>query len=288
MPDHSTKAAAQAASKTVDHWDLVLYEAIKAARYGREVLISYLGKLKNIEEKFQAGLVSEADRESERVIFDHLRKKFPLDEFIGEESTPDSALPKSPGKSGGRWIVDPLDGTTNYIHQFPIFSVSIGYEFDGEVRVGVIDLPMLGEVYTAIKGRGAFVNGKPLRVSETKELRSAFLGTGFFADNEKILQEQLRIFPDMVRKCRAIRRPGAASYDLALVARGVFDGYYEKGLKPWDAAAGSLLIREAGGVVNTYRGHFYNGYANTCIAANSFLAPQISEVLEPHLDPDSD
>jgi myo-inositol-1(or 4)-monophosphatase len=271
-----------------DEWDLALHEAIKAARFGREVLLSYLGNLRKIEEKFQAGLVSEADRESERVIFDHLRKKFPLDEFIGEESTLDQDLPKSPGIKGGRWIVDPLDGTTNYIHQFPIFSVSIGYEYNGVVQLGVIDMPMLGEVYTAIKGRGAFVNGKPMRVSATEELKNAFLATGFFGDNEKVLQEQLRIFPDMVRKCRAIRRPGAASYDLALVARGVFDGYYERGLKPWDASAGSLLIREAGGVVNTYREKFYNGYANTCVASNPNLMSQICKVISPHLDPNSD
>jgi myo-inositol-1(or 4)-monophosphatase len=268
-------------------WDAVLYKAIKAAKLGREVLLHYFGRLEHIEEKFQEGLVSEADKESEKAIFDYLRKNFPQDEFVGEESTLDSTkIP--PAKAKGRWIVDPLDGTTNYIHRLPIFCVSIGYEYEGRIQVAVIDVPILGEVYTAIRGHGAFVNGRRLQVSSTKNLRDSLLATGFIGDKEEQLQEQLRVFADVVRKCRGVRRAGAAAYDLAQVARGVFDGYWEKGIKPWDAAAGILLVEEAGGQVCTYRGKEYNPYKNSIIASNGTLAPLLVKEFTSYLDGGTD
>ncbi len=269
------------ASPTLDP-NAALLVAIRAARLGREVLLKYHGRLEHIEEKFQAGLVSEADRESERVIFDYLKKNFPTDEFIGEESTSDLALTKvreknalENGRGTRRWIVDPLDGTTNYVHRFPVYCISIGYEVDGEVVVAVIDVPQLGEVYTAVRGQGAFVNGKPLNVSSSKDLRDSLLATGFIGDREHILQEQLRIFSQVVRKCRGIRRAGAAAYDLCMVARGVFDGYWERGLSPWDSAAGILLVREAGGVVTTYRGQNYNPFLKSLVAGNPQVHSQL-------------
>ncbi|MEZ0392346.1 MAG: inositol monophosphatase family protein [Pseudobdellovibrionaceae bacterium] len=268
-------------------WEAVLYKAIKAARLGREVLLHYFGRLEKIEEKFQAGLVSEADKESEKAIFDYLRKNFPEDEFVGEESTLDpTKIPPSQAK--GRWIVDPLDGTTNYIHRFPVFCVSIGYEYQGRIQVGVIDVPLLGEVYTAIRGHGAFVNGQRLQVSSTKTIHDSLLATGFFGENEAQLQEQLRVFSDVVRKCRGVRRAGAAAYDLAQVARGVFDGFWEKGLKPWDSAAGLLLVEEAGGQVCTYRGQEYSPYKNSIIATNATLAPLLVRDFTSHLDHGTD
>lgn len=252
-------------------WDAALYKAIKAARIGREVLLNYYGRLEHVEEKFQAGLVSEADKESEKAIFDFLRKNFPNDDFVGEESTLDSTKIQ-PSKARGRWIVDPLDGTTNYIHRFPVFCVSIGYEYDGKMQLAVIDVPLLGEVYTAIRGQGAFVNGRKMQVSETTTVKDSLLATGFFGEHEENLQEQLRVFSDVVRRCRGVRRAGAAAYDLAQVARGVFDGFWEKGLKPWDSAAGMLLVTEAGGKVCTYRGDDFNPYKNAMIATNAHLA----------------
>ena len=157
-------------------WQQVLGTAIKAVSLGRQVLLNYFGNLEHIEEKFQAGLVSEADKESERVIAEHLKKNFPSIEFLGEESYAAGAKVewKSAGAEG-RWILDPLDGTTNYIHRFPIFCISLGLEINGRIQLAVINVPMLNETYTAIRGQGAFVNGRPLRVrseEHTSELQS--------------------------------------------------------------------------------------------------------------------
>ncbi len=275
-------------------WDAALYKAIKAARLGREVLLKYYGRLEHIEHKFQAGLVSEADKESEKVIFNYLRQHFPQDQFLGEET---SAAHKEefgdlrklqPAISPGRWIVDPLDGTTNYIHRFPIFCISIGYEINGQIQLAVIDVPMLGEVYTAIRGKGAFVNGQRMHISQTQELKNSLLATGFFNENEANLDEQLKIFGSIVRSSRGIRRPGAAAYDLAMVARGSLDAFWEKSLQPWDSAAGMLLVEEAGGVVTTYRGDSYSPYKNSIIAGNRILVSTLVEKFRPNLRPDTD
>lgn len=193
-------------------WSHALYTAIQAARLGRECLLHYIGRLQHVEKKFQAGLVSEADKESEKKIFEHLRKFFPNDEFLGEESTDDlTNVQSNTSKTKGRWIVDPLDGTTNYIHQFPVFCVSIGYEINGQIQLAVIDVPMLNEVYTAVRGCGAYVNGVPMKVSLCQSLDDAFLSTGFFGEIEEYLQEQMKIFSQIVRQSRGIRRPGAAA-----------------------------------------------------------------------------
>jgi myo-inositol-1(or 4)-monophosphatase len=265
-------------------WNQVLHTAIKAVSLGRAVLLNYFGNLEHIEEKFQAGLVSEADKESERVIAEHLKKHFPEIEFLGEESYAAGAKVewKSAGAQG-RWILDPLDGTTNYIHRFPIFCISLGLEINGKIQVAVIDVPMLNETYTAIRGQGAFVNGRRLSVSKTDTFKKALLATGFVAEHEHVISEQLKIFSEIVRKSRGVRRPGAAAYDLALVARGVFDGYWERNIQPWDAAAGILLVEEAGGVVQTYRGEEYTPYKNSIVAGNAVVVRELQNHLKPHL-----
>lgn len=263
-----------------------LTAAIKAARAGREVLLSYLGRLEKVEEKFQQGLVSEADKESEKIIFDVLRKNFPTDQFLGEESTQDLSNLKA--VKGRRWVVDPLDGTTNYIHRFPVFCVSIALELDGYAKVAVIDVPLLGEVYTAVEGGGARLNGQLMTVSSTEKVKDSLLATGFFGDNEPVLTEQLRVFSKIVRKCRGIRRAGAAAYDLCMVARGVFDAYWERGLKPWDSAAGLLLVKEAGGVVTTYRGKEYSSYDKTILAGNAQVHAELLKEFEDVIEQDSD
>lgn len=266
-------------------WRQVLGQAIKAVSLGREVLLNYFGNLEHIEEKFQAGLVSEADKESERVIAEHLKKNFPEIEFLGEESAYTSgAKVQQPAGAQGRWIVDPLDGTTNYVHRFPIFCISLGLEVNGQMQLAVIDVPMLNETYTAIRGQGAYVNGRPLRVSKTTELKDALLATGFVSEHEHVIAEQLKIFDKIVRESRGVRRPGAAAYDLTQVARGVFDGYWERNIQPWDAAAGILLVEEAGGVVQTYRGEPYTPYKNSIVAGNAQLVSAIQKCLQPHLD----
>lgn len=265
-------------------WQQVLGTAIKAASLGREVLLNYFGNLEHIEEKFQAGLVSEADKESERVISEHLKKNFPDIEFLGEESYAAGAKVQwEAAGARGRWILDPLDGTTNYIHRFPIFCISLGLEINGQIQLAVIDVPMLQETYTAIRGQGAYVNGRRLSVSKNTEFKKALLATGFVAEHEHVIAEQLTIFSDVVRKCRGVRRPGAAAYDLAQVARGVFDGYWERNIQPWDAAAGILLVEEAGGIVTTYRGEKYNPYKNSIIAGNPAIVEELRKTLTPHI-----
>lgn len=256
---------------------------------GREVLLKYIGNLQHISEKFQAGLVSEADKESEKVISDYLRKNFPSIEFLGEESSYEGAkVQLSSAGSAGRWILDPLDGTTNYIHQFPIFCISLALEINGEIQVAVIDCPKMGETYTAIRGQGAYMNGKKLQISSASGLKDALLATGFVAEKQKVIEEQLRIFSDVVYKCRGVRRPGAAAYDLALVARGVFDGFWERNLQPWDSAAGLLLVEEAGGKVVTYRGKQYNPYKNSIIAGNAKVVDELKQALAPYLSDETD
>ena len=249
-----------------------LTAALRASEKGREVLLHYYGRLSNVEKKHQAGLVSEADKESEKVIFDYLRSQFPDDEFLGEESAygHDSNLTAGDPQRR-RWIVDPLDGTTNYIHQFPIFAISIAMEFQNEIQVGVIDMPKLNETYYAVKGHGSYVNDKKMQVSSCDDIENAFLATGFISDFEDVISQQLAVFSKLVRQCRGIRRAGAAAYDLTQVARGVFDGYWERNLKPWDSAAGILLVREAGGLVSTYAGSKYSPYDNTLVATGPKL-----------------
>ncbi|WP_413585353.1 inositol monophosphatase family protein [Bdellovibrio sp. HCB274] len=265
-------------------WKQVLGTAIKAVSLGREVLLNYFGNLEHIEHKFQAGLVSEADKESERVISDYLKKNFPDIEFLGEESYAAGAKVQwASAGAQGRWILDPLDGTTNYIHRFPIFCISLGLEINGQIQLAVIDVPMLNETYTAIRGEGAFVNGRKLSITKNDKLEDALLATGFVAEHEHVISEQLKIFTDVVRKARGIRRPGAAAYDLAQVARGVFDGYWERNIQPWDSAAGILLVEEAGGIVTTYRGDKYNPYKNSIIAGHPAIVKQLQSALAPHI-----
>lgn len=257
---------------------------LKACRLGREVLLKYIGNLHHVSEKFQAGLVSEADKESERVISEYLRKNFPGIEFLGEESSFETAKVQwEPAGPKGRWILDPLDGTTNYIHQFPMFCISLALEIDGKIQVAVIDCPKMGETYTAIRGQGAYVNGLRLGVSQSQQLKDALLATGFVAEKKEVIEEQLRIFSDVVHKCRGIRRPGAAAYDLALVARGVFNGFWERNLQPWDSAAGILLIEEAGGKVTTYKGNPYHPYMNSIVAGNAAIVDQLVNIIRPHI-----
>ena len=177
-----------------------LQAAIKAASLGRAVLMSYFGNLEHISEKFMAGLVSEADKESEKVIQNYLKSQFPEYGFLGEESATEEALKEASKDKKGIWIVDPLDGTTNYIHRMPIFCISIGLMVDGEIQVAVIDVPILQETYTALRGAGAHVNGRPLQIGQAQSLKESLICTGFFGENEPLLVEQLEIFPAASRE----------------------------------------------------------------------------------------
>lgn len=259
----------------------ITYKALKAARIGREILLHYHGNLKKVEHKHQAGLVSEADRSSEDAIKRYLAQEFPDFDFLGEESAFGREQAFEPSEKP-RWILDPLDGTTNYVHGFPAFAVSLALEHRGRILVGVVDAPKLGEVYVAWRGGGAFCNGHRMQVSACMDIKDALLATGFISEVPENLPEQLKIFSRLVYQARGIRRAGAAALDLAWVARGTFDGYWEKNLKPWDVAAGLLLVQESGGRVCTYQGLEAGPFEASYVAAN----PRISEILVAGMRPD--
>ncbi len=251
-----------------------LQTAQKAALAGRKVLLHYYGQLKKVQEKSFAGLVSEADLESEKVITKVLLDDFPNIPVLGEEG---AFLDNDERLLANQWVVDPLDGTTNYVYQFPIFCISIGLQWENKLVVGVIDVPMFDKTYTATAGGGAFVNGVPMKVRQTQTIRESLLATGFFPDNTEALRRQLKIFSDLVFEARGVRRAGAAAYDLCLVAEGVFDAFWEANLKPWDAAAGVVLVREAGGVVTTYEGKDYVLGDKTLMSGNAKISSVICD-----------
>ena len=243
-----------------------------AARAGREVLLDYFGRLKKVQEKAHAGLVSEADLESEKVITRELKRRFPDVDVLGEEGAFLSADERVGATS---WVVDPLDGTTNYVHGFHVFCISIGLQWKGELVAGLVDVPILDKTYSAARGQGAFADGRRLGVTDKARIGDSLLATGFFPDNTSALKGQLKIFSDLVFEARGIRRAGAAAYDLCLVAEGVFDAFWEPNLKPWDAAAGAVLVREAGGVVWTYDGADYRLGDKTLLCGGRRLAAEL-------------
>lgn len=263
----------------------ILLDMQKAALQGEDVLNAYFGRVLKIEKKLKAGLVTQADRESEQVIESALRS-FGYDFlFLGEESFQEGRMDFLESDRPC-WILDPLDGTTNFVHGFPVFAISLALYHKGQIQVGLVNAPKMGsqgERYWAVHGQGAFFNGEPIRVSEQTNMEDAFLATGFFAEDEEQLREQLPIFENLVRRSRAIRRAGAAAYDLALVARGVFDAFWERGLKPWDTAAGSLLVQEAGGQVQSYRQKSYHPGLNSVVAGNTALVTEIQKLIGPGL-----
>jgi myo-inositol-1(or 4)-monophosphatase len=229
---------------------MALAAAIDAARAAGEVLRSYWRRLSPdaIEEKARNDFVSQADRDSERVIRERLRETFPDDAFLGEEG----------GWSGvdrrRAWIVDPLDGTANFISGFPFWCVSIALRQGSEIVAGVIWDPLREDLYTAEKGGGSFRNGERLAVSRRQNLDGAFLATGYPFRARDTIDAYLEIFRSYFLKARGIRRAGSAALDLAHVAAGVFDGFFEFHLSAWDIAAGEILIREAGGLMADFAG----------------------------------
>jgi myo-inositol-1(or 4)-monophosphatase len=241
--------------------------AFAACDGARQILNRHYGNLRHVDEKFQAGLVSEADKESEKFIVETIRAAFPDHGILGEESglsgSPDvqartaALIADRKAAPGALWMIDPLDGTTNYVHRFPVFCISIGLEINSELVVGVVDAPKLGSRYHAVRGGGAFLNGEPIHCSPRKQFREGLFATGFF-ETDQTLEEQLAITYETVKNSRGIRRAGAAALDLCFVAEGIFDAFWEKDLKPWDTAAGVCIAREAGAVATNMEGDDFN------------------------------
>lgn len=246
---------------------------IVAARAGGKILKRNFGRNFKVSEKKNAGLVTEIDLASEKAILKILRKARPDFAVLAEESSPKK------GESPGRWIIDPLDGTTNYVHGFPMFCVAIAAEWEGEIVGGVIYHPLFEETYVALRGKGAHLNGRKLKVSQTKKVTDALLTTGFAYQEEDELRSEIRKFGRISHRARAVRRPGSAALDLAYVARGVFDGFWERNLSPWDVAAGALLVSEAGGSVTRYSGSRFEVHGDEILASNSRLHTDLVQIL---------
>lgn len=248
--------------------------AVDLARKAGKVQLSSLGRIKTIERKGAINLVTEVDRMCEKQITDGLRESFPNHDVLGEEGIAERS------ESEYRWIVDPLDGTTNYAHQFPFFDVSIALEFKGEIICGVVYDPVREEIFAAEKGKGATLNGQPIGVSNAPNLKESLLATGFaYSVQEDGKSDNLDHFADFIKTALAVRRPGAAALDLAYVACGRLDGFWELFLKPWDMAAGILLIREAGGQVTSFDGSAFNLYGDEILASNGKIHEEMGNVL---------
>jgi len=228
----------------------LLNVAVMSARRAGHTLIkkmANLSKLK-VEQKGDNDFVSDADIAAEKAVIDCIHKHYPDHAILAEESG-------ASGESDTVWIIDPLDGTTNYLHSFPVFAVSIGVQVNGRMEHGVIYDPLRQELFTASRGQGAQLDGRRIRVSGQTKLERSLIGTGFpFRDGEKALEPYLGMFSKILKHTNGIRRPGAAALDLAYVAAGRLDAFWETGLKPWDLAAGTLIIREAGGIVSGLNG----------------------------------
>ena len=221
--------------------DALLASAEEAARLGGAVLRDVYDRARTISYKGGIDLVTDADKASEAVVLGFLRSRYPGHALLAEESG-------ASGSGGHRWLVDPLDGTTNYAHRLPHFCVSVAVEGPHGLLAGAVYDPLKDELFSAARGRGATCNGVPLRVSEAADLRRALLCTGFPYNVHEHPEGPMGLLQRFIGKAQGIRRMGSAALELAYVAMGRFDGYFEFGLKPWDIAAGALLVLEAGGL----------------------------------------
>jgi len=225
--------------------------AAQAATLGAAILLKYwehLGK-DDADLKSRNDWVSRADRESEAAIVAFIREHFPNDAILGEEGGISAE-----GTSGRTWIIDPLDGTSNYLQHFPVWSVSIGVKSGDEITAGVVHEPLRNLFFTAERGAGAFRNGERMHVSSQATVEGAFLATGFPFRAQQFVSVYTEIFREVISVSKGVRRAGSAAIDLAYTAAGIFDGFFELHLSPWDVAAGSLLVTEAGGVFSDFSG----------------------------------
>jgi myo-inositol-1(or 4)-monophosphatase len=250
--------------------------AIQTAREAGRVLAEKFGRALRVSNKGDIDLVTEADIASERLIVERIRSYHPRHAILTEESGDVVAL--GDVDSDYKWIIDPLDGTTNYAHGYPVFCVSIALEHEGRVVVGVVHDPTRDELFAAERGQGATLNGRSLRVSETSELNDALLCTGFPYD-VRDRGDFARHFRNFIMRAQSVRRDGAAALDLAYVAAGRFDAFYEEGLRPWDVAAGVLLVEEAGGRVTHYDGSPFRIYTPPIAASNGLIHEAMLDVL---------
>jgi myo-inositol-1(or 4)-monophosphatase len=248
-----------------------LEAAVETALEAGGILLSEFDHPAKISYKGEVDLVTQADRLSEEAIVGRLRKYFPAHAIVAEEGGGQE------GDGRHRWIVDPLDGTTNFAHGYPCFAVSIGFEEDGELLAGVIYQPITKELFTASRGEGAYLNEKRIQVSSVDHLSTSLLATGF-PSTKRARNPNIHYYWDFTLRSHGVRRDGSAALDLACVACGRFDGFWEFGLHPWDTAAGVLLVREAGGVVTSFSGDPYRPGDYETLASNGRIHADLRQV----------
>jgi myo-inositol-1(or 4)-monophosphatase len=263
----------------------LLNVAVMAARKAGHTLIRKMVSIDklNIEQKGHNDYVSDADIAAERAVIDTIRRHYPDDAILAEESGAD-------GSSDTLWIIDPLDGTTNYLHGFPVFAVSIGVQHKGRMEHGVVYDPLRQELFTASRGNGAHLDGRRIRVSGQRQLERSLIGTGFpYRQVDMEITPYLNMLGKTIRSTSGVRRAGAAALDLCYVAAGRLDAFFETGLAPWDLAAGGLIIREAGGIVSGLdgsenyldSGHILTGTPKIYAALAKLCATEIAELVKP-------
>lgn len=253
--------------------------AIQTARDAGSILTDKLGRVVQIRSKGDINLVTEADLAAERLIIERIKSYYPRHAILAEESGATESVIAIAGSSEWKWIVDPLDGTTNFAHGYPCFCVSIALERNGQIEVGVVYDPTRDEMFAAERGSGASLNGRRVQVSLVEELNSAMLCTGFPYDVRERPHFALD-FTNFTMEAQAVRRDGSAALDLAYVACGRFDGFWEDGLNPWDVAAGVLLIEEAGGRVTDFVGGELDIYTPKVLVSNGRIHDQMMRVLK--------
>lgn len=246
---------------------------IAAAYSGGKILRKYFGKLTQIYKKGATDLVTQADLDSEKIIIAKIREKFPTHGIIAEETS------QLQGPEETQWIIDPLDGTTNYSHGISIFAISIAFAQNKDILVGIVLNPLSGELFTAIKGTGAKLNGVPINVSTTQTMQDSLLATGFPYDLRHTMGPTIQRLQRCLGACRGIRRLGAAALDLCYVACGRFDGFWEQHLKPWDTAAGSLIAAEAGSQLTDFSAQPYSINKKEIVTSNGHIHRELLSLL---------
>ncbi|HLP47480.1 MAG TPA: inositol monophosphatase family protein [Candidatus Kapabacteria bacterium] len=255
-------------------YEKILAIAREAALTAGNYLKENFDRKPAIEYKSAIELVTERDRESQQIIYQIIKKHFPNHSILGEEDLDEVE------EKDLLWMIDPIDGTTNFAHSLPIFSVSIAFLVEGKTQVGVVFAPILGEMFYTIRGGGAFLDKKQIHVSQEKDLRKSLLCTGFPYDIRESENNNLNHFNKFVLQALAVRRLGSAAIDLCYTAAGRLDGFWELKLKPWDTAAAFLMVEEAGGIVTDFSNKPFDPLMKECLASNSLIHSQMLEIID--------
>ncbi len=254
--------------------------AVKAARAAGEIIRNGISRPFDIDMKGRRDLVTSIDRESEALIINMIRDRYPGDRIVAEETAPVASGEGTGERVGRAWIIDPLDGTNNYARGYPFFCVAIAIEEGGELVAGVVYDPLRDELFDAERGQGARLNGEPIHVSDTASLGDSIVATGFPYDRTEHNENNLANLNRFILSVRGIRRGGSAELDLVYVACGRLDGFWELNLKIWDVSAGGLIVKEAGGTVTNFSGDGWDHAIGNIVADNGFIHAQMTDLVD--------